>query len=182
MLKGMAVLIGIAALCAPIHAIERRHGVLTGAVIDVAAATKSVVVKTADGTEHAFVFTERTTVHGTKDVARGSADAFRGLEKGSKVIVHYTAEGGKDTADEVDKIGDDGLKAMKVTITHVGRGAKFITVKTADGAEESFRLTGRAAEEMGKGVAEGSEDVAKGTVYVTDEAGHKVVHFFERAI
>jgi hypothetical protein len=97
-------------------------------------------------------------------------------------VVHYTAEGGKETADEVDRIGDDGLRAVKVTAPHLDRGAKTVSVKTADGAKETFPVTGRAAEEIGKGVAKPTEDTAKETVYFTDEAGHKVVHFFERAI
>jgi hypothetical protein len=177
-LKTIAVLIGIATLCVPMHAIERRHGVLVGVVTDVGSATKTVAVKTADGAEHTFVFTEHTVVHGSKDVARGGKDAFKGLEKGSKVAVHYTEEGGKETADEVDKIGDDGLEAVKVTAVHVDHGAKTVAVKTADGTEETFRVTGRAAEEMGKEAGKGA---GEGTAYVSDEAGHKVVHFFERA-
>jgi hypothetical protein len=174
-----AAALAIAALCAPIQALEKKHGVLVGVVTDVGHGTKTVAVKTADGTEHTFIFVGRTTVHGA---AIGGEDAFKGLEKGSKVVVHYTAEGGKETADEVDKIGDDGLKAVKVTAVHVGKGGKFVTAETADGAKETFKVTGRASEEIGKGVGKGSEDAAKGTVYVTDEAGHRVVHFFERAI
>src|SRR5262249_24881553 len=135
--KLLTILIGIATLCGPMPAVERRHSVLTGTVTDVGSAVKTVVVKTADGAEHTFVFAEHTTVHGAKDVGKGSADTFRGLEKGSKVVVHYTAEGGKETADELDKVGDDGLKAVKGTVTHVRRGGKFITVETADGAKES---------------------------------------------
>ena len=181
MLKTIAVLIGIATVCSSIHAIERKHGVLVGVVTDVGAASKTVAVKTSDGAEHTFVFTEHTTVHGAKDVAKGSEDAFKGLEKGTKVAVHYTAEGGKETAEEVDKIGDDGLKAVKVTAVHVGKGAKFVSVETADGAKETMRLSGRASEEVGKEVAKGGKDAAKGTAYVSEEAGDNVVHFFERA-
>ena len=176
------VVIAIAALCGTVQAVEKKHGVLVGAVIDVSAATKTVTVKAADGTEHALVFAGHTTVHGAKEVAKGGEDAFKGVEKGSKVVVHYTAEGGKETADEVDKIGDDGLKAVKVSAVHVGHGAKVISVETADGAKETYRLTGRAAEEVGKEVGKGGKEAAKGTAYVTEEAGHKVVHFFEWAI
>ena len=180
--KFAVVLIAIATLSYLALAIEQGHGVLVGTVTDVGSATKKVVVKAADGTEHTFAYAEHTTVHGGKDIGKGTEDAFHGLEKGSKVAVHYTAEGGKDTADEVDKIGDDGLKAVKVSVTHVDRGGKYITVKTADGAKDTFRVTARASEEIGDEVAKGGEKAAKGTVYVTDEAGRKVVHFFERAI
>jgi len=49
------------------------------------------------------------------------------------------------------------------------------------GAEETFRLTGRAARDVGKGIGEGAEKSAKVTVYYTEEAGHKVAHFFKKA-
>jgi len=110
--------------------VERRHGVLVSTVLDVGSAAKTVVVKTADGTEYTLLFVGHTAVHGSKDVARGTADAFHGLEKGRKVVVHDTAEGGKDTADEVDRIGDDDLRTVK-TATHLDRGAKTVSVKTA---------------------------------------------------
>src|SRR5262249_13161962 len=129
-LKLGAVMIGIATLCGPLHAVEQRnHGVLVGTVVDVGSATKTVVVKTADGTEHTLLFAGHTSVHGAKDVARGTDAGFHGLEKGSKVVVHYTAEGGKETADEVDRIGDDSFKAAKVTVTHFDKGAKTVSVK-----------------------------------------------------
>jgi hypothetical protein len=177
--KLAVVLTGIVTLSGLIRASEQGHGVLAGTVTDVGSTTKTVVVKAADGTEHTFAYAEHTTVHGGKDIGTGTEDAFQGLEKGGKVAVHYTAEGGKETADEVDKIGEDGLKPVKVTVTHVDRGGKYIAVKTADGAKDSFRVTARASEEIGDEVAKGGEKAAKGTVYVTDEAGHKVVvHFF----
>ena len=159
---------------------ERRHDVLVGTVVDVASATRTIIVKTADGTEHTLLFATHNVVHGFKDVGHGAGDAFHGLEKRSKVAVHYTAYGVKETADEVDRVGDDGLKAAKVTVTHFDRGPKTVSVKTEDGAEETFRVTGPAAEEFGK--RQRHRTTAKGTIYFSNEAGHKVAHFFERAI
>jgi len=52
-------------------------------------------------------------------------------------------------------------------------------VKTADGAEDTYRLTDRAARTVGKDVATGAEKTGKVTVYYTEEAGHKVAHFFK---
>jgi hypothetical protein len=48
-------------------------------------------------------------------------------------------------------------------------------VKTADGGEETYHLTVRAAKETGKGLDKGG----KATVYYTEDAGKKVVHFFK---
>lgn len=141
---------------------------------------KTVVVKTADGTEHTFHFVGRTAVHGTEMAGAAAKDSFHGLKEGSDVVVHYTAKGGKETAEEIDHVGEDGLKTTEGTITHLDRDAKTVTVKTADGTEQVFHLTDRAAEDGGKDISEGAEKSGKVTVYYTEEAGHKVAHFFSK--
>jgi hypothetical protein len=170
------------ALCWAALAVEQRHGILVGAVLRTDAAAKTVVVKLADGTEHTFHFVKRTTVHGAQGTAAGATDAFRGLKEGSEVAVHYTAQGTEETAEEIDNIGKDGLKVTEATVTHIDRGAKTLALKTADGAEETYRLTDSAAKDAGKDIAAGAEKSAKVTVYYTEEGGHKVAHFFKRAI
>jgi hypothetical protein len=62
------------------------------------------------------------------------------------------------------------------------RGAKTVTVRTADGSEQVFHLTDHAAQDAGKDVSAGAEKSGKVTVYYTEEAGHKVAHFFSKAI
>ena len=149
-----------------------------GTVKKIDSTTKTVVVKTSDGAEHTFHFLGRTAVHGGEATAKASKDAFHGLKEGSEVAVHYTAKGGRETADEVDHIGKDGMKATDVTITHVDRGAKTVAVKTADGAQETYRLGASAVKDTGQGV----EKAGKVTVYYTEEGGHKVAHFFKKAL
>jgi hypothetical protein len=134
--------------------------------------TKTVVVKSAQGVEHTFHFVGGTVAHGT---TAGSKDAFDGVKEGDQVVVHYTEKGGVKTAEEVDHVGKGGLKGGAVVVNGIDRGAKTVAVKTADGSEESWRLTDRAASETGKGVAKG----AKVTAYYTEESGKKVVHFFK---
>ena len=170
---GMAYLVlGLGALAA-----QDVASAVEGTVKKVDSGAKTVVVKTADGAEHTFHFLGRTIVHGTEATAKGSKDAFHGLKEGSEVAVHYTAKGGRATADEVDQIGKDGLKVIEGTISHIDRGAKTIGVKTADGAEETYRLADRAAKDIGKDVGEGAEKSGKVTVYYTEEGGHKIAHF-----
>ncbi len=153
-----------------VHAVD-------GTVKKVDAGTKTVVVDTKDGTEHTFHYTSDVTVDGAKDTAKGTVDAAHGITEGSKVAVHYTVVGGKETAHEFDKIGDDGLKATDGTVTHIDRGTKTIAVKTADGSEQTFHMTDRAAKDTGKDVAEGADKSAKVTVYYTEKAGVKTAHF-----
>ncbi len=182
MLKRLIVTIMLMALCWSAFAIERRHGILVGVVLKLDAATKTAVVKLADGTEHTFHFVKRTTVHGAENTAAGAKDAFHGLKEGSEVAVHYTAKGTEETAEEVDNVGKDGMKATEATVTHIDRGAKTLAVKTADGTEETYRLTDSAAKDAGTDIAEGAEKSAIVTVYYTEEGGRKVAHFFQRAI
>jgi arginine repressor len=179
MLKHFSVILMSLALCWPALAVEEQHGIVTGVVSKVDDGAKTVVVKTADGTEHTFHFVKRSTVHGTEDTGKGAEDAFHGLKEGSEVAVHYTAKGGVETGEEFDRIGKDGLKATDVTVTHIDRGAKTLAVKTADGTAETFRLTASAAKDAGKDVVQGSEKSAKVTVYYTEESGRKIAHFFK---
>lgn len=169
-------------VCGSALGVERRHGILVGEILKLDAATKTVVVKTADGADHTIHFLSRTAVHGTQATASGASDTFHGLEKGSKVAVHYSAKGTVMTAHEVDNIGKDGLKATDVTVEHIDRATKTMTVKTAHGTRETFHLTDRAARDTGKDLDLGAGKSAKATVYYSEEAGHKVVHFFKRAV
>jgi hypothetical protein len=89
-----------------------------GTVSRVDAHTKTFALKTADGAEHTFHFVGRTAVHGTKAMVKGSKDAFHGLKEGSEVAVHYTAKGGRETAEEVDQVGKDGMKMAEGTVSH----------------------------------------------------------------
>ena len=83
---------------------------VSGVVKHVDKASKTVVVKTADGTEHTFNYTEQTVVEGTKDtgkgVAKGSAETYLGTKKGAKVTIHYTEKGGEKTAVGVKDAAD----------------------------------------------------------------------------
>jgi hypothetical protein len=153
-----------------VHAVD-------GTVKKVDAGTKTLVVDAKDGTEHTFHYASDVTVDGAKDTKKGTVDAAHGVEEGSKVAVHYTVVGGKETAHEIDKIGDDGLKTTDGTVSHIDRGAKTIAVKTADGSEETFHMTDRAAKDTGKDIAEGADKSAKVTVYYTEKAGVKTAHF-----
>jgi hypothetical protein len=151
-----------------------------GTITKIDKGTKTISVKTADGTEHAFHWSKETSVHGAKATATGAEDSWHGLKEGSEVVAHYTTRGTEDTALEVDKVGEDGLKKTEGTIKEIDRGGKKLVVKTADGTEHTFTLTGHAAADAGKDVASGTEKGAKVVVYSTESAGKKVAHFFEK--
>lgn len=178
----MTLMGGAALLATALFAVEKKHGVLVGEILRLDAAAKTMVVKTADGAEHALRFLGSTAVVGVRGAEAGARDAFRGLKEGAQVAVHYTEEGSVKVAEEVDHLGKDGLKAAEVTVRRVDRGGKKLAVSTETGGEETMELTGRAAEHAAKEIGEGAQKSAKATVYYTEQGGRKVVHFVKKAI
>lgn len=158
--------------------------VVAGVVSKVDSAAKTVAIKLADGTEQVFKYTAKTTMRASKEVAHGakvgSVDTYMAGKEGTHVVVHYTGEGAEKTAVGVEDFGKEGLKFSKGTVTHVDSAAKTVTVKTADGTEETFHVAKDAAVDTAHGVVKGSEYTAKEgehvTVHYTEEAGKKVAH------
>lgn len=157
-------------------AVSAVHGTIT----KVDAAAETIAVKTADGTEHTFHFIGTTTVHGAQATATGAKDAFHGLTEGSEVVAHYTAEGSKETAVEVDKVGKGGMHAVEGTVEKVGSGGRTVVVKSADGTEHTFQVVGHDTAASARAIGEGADKSAKVTVYYTEAAGKKVAHFFQK--
>lgn len=163
-------------VCAAQDVVSAMHGTIK----KIDSGTKTIVVKTDDGTEHSLHFVAKTTVHGADTSAKAADDSWHGLKEGSEVVAHYTTRGTEDTAVEIDKVGPDGLKAMDGTIKGIDRGGKTLVVKAGDGTEQTFRLTGHATEDGGKDIAKGTENGAKVTVYYTEAGGKKLAHFFQK--
>jgi hypothetical protein len=161
-------------------AIEDVVNATHGTISKIDNAGKTLVIKTADGTEHVFHWTKDAAVHGVKASDAAAKDSWHGLKEGSEVVAHSTKKGTEDTLVEVDKVGDDGMKKTEGTIKEIDRGGKKMVVQTADGTEHTFKLTGHAAADGGKDVAAGTEKGAKVVVYSTEDAGKSVAHFFEK--
>lgn len=182
MLKCSAVLFTIACLfLLPARADEDVVTAVHGTITKVDSASKTIAVKTADGTEHTFHFVATTTVHGAKDTATGAKDTFHGLTEGSEVVAHYTAKGGEETAVAAEKVGKGGLHAVDGTVTHVSEDGKTVVVKAADGTDHTFQVVGHDTADAAKEIGKGTDKSAKVTVYYTESAGKKVAHFFQKS-
>lgn len=176
MLRKLLVGVSFAALA---FAAEDVVTAVEGTVKKVDSGTKTVVVATGDGTEHTLHFIKKTSVEGFDAAEAGAKDGMHGVKEGSHVVVHYTEKGAEKTAQEVDRVGEGGLKVTEGTVGKIDRGAKTIAVKTADGAETTYKITEHAAVDGGKDVGKGVEKAGKVTVYYTEVGGKKVVHFFK---
>ena len=104
----LGVILGLMSIlvCCQTLAAEDLTHMMKGVVKSVDKDTKTMVVKTADGTEHTVKWTDKTTIEGGKDVGEGVAE-------GSKVSVKYTEKGGEKTAVAVKKAGKATGKSLE---------------------------------------------------------------------
>ena len=181
-----AVLCGLASVAA---AQDLVH-VISGEVTKIDKDAKTIAVKTADGTEHVFKYTEKTSVKDYKDakheVKKGGMDAYFKGKEGSHVVVRYTDKGADKVADSFDDFGKDSMKESKGTITKIDKAGHTLKIKADDGSEQTYAFGKDAAHETDKGVMKGWDYTAskakegdKVVVHYTEDAGKKVIHFFE---
>ena len=163
MKKALRVILALS-LASAIYAADDVVSAVHGTVEKVDSAGKTIVVKTADGTEHTFHYVGRTIVHGADASADAAKDSWHGLTKGTEVVAHYTKRGTEDTAVEIDKVGKGGLDVTEGTVKEIDRGGKKIVVVTADGTEKTFTLSARAVGDSGKEIGKGTE---KGTKWLS---------------
>jgi len=171
----------VAALAAgAVRAADDVVSAVHGTITKLDAATKTMVIKTKDGTENTLHFVDKTTVYGADKTAAGAKDSFKGLSEGSEVVVHYTVKGTEKSATEVDKVGKNGMKYLDGTVTKVGKDGKTVVVKATDGTEHTFEVAGHAMAETAKGIGTATDKTGKVTVYYTEDGSKKVAHFFEK--
>jgi hypothetical protein len=171
----LALALGLAAFAA-----EDVVSAVHGTIKKVDASTRTIVLRTADGTEHTLHFLDKTAIHGVNASEEAARDSWHGLKTDTEVVAHYTTRGTEDTALEIDKVGKSGLKTTDGSVKNMDRDGKKLVVKASDGAESTFWLTDNAARDAGRDIAKGTEKDCKITVYYSEEAGKKIAHFFEK--
>jgi len=179
-MKIIAIIILVCSLSSFVFAAENVVTATHGTITKIDRTAETIAVRTEDGTEHVFYWAKDTTVHGVKSLDLSAKQSWHGLKQGSEVVAHSTKRGTKDTALEVDKVGDNGLKRTEGTIKEIDRRGKTLVVESADGTEHAFQLTNQAATDAGKDVAASAEKGTKIAIYSTEDAGKSVAHFFER--
>jgi len=161
---------------------------VAGAVTRVDKTGKTIAIKTAEGSEEVFKFTERTairtSVEGAQGAKMGALDTYFAGKESTRVVVRYMGKGADKTATVVDDFGKDTLKMGRGTVTHVDRAARTVSVKTDSGAEETYKLGSEAVVETDHGVVRGTRYVAKEgdkvAVHYTEQEGAKIVRLFQK--
>jgi Cu/Ag efflux protein CusF len=158
----------------------RLEQALAGELRKVDQVGKTIVVKTATGTEEVLRFTEQTTVRGLKEGAKVSELAGK---EGTHLVVHYSEEGAEKVARVINHVGKEALEVTEGTIVRFDRAGRTLVVKTAGGVEETFRLTDRVTIESGKRIVRFADasfrEGERVTVHYTEEAGHKIAHLLK---
>src|SRR6202166_1879243 len=90
-------------------------GATEGTIKDEHKAANKIVVETKDGVEHVYDAAKGLLVHGGKS---GLSD----LKPGTTVVIHYTSNASGDLAQEVDRIGADGLSVTEGIVTKINHG------------------------------------------------------------
>lgn len=176
----MKTLIQVAALFATgtfLFAASPAPGVVRGTVKKIDAKAKTVVIKTAEGTEQVLELVATTTVHGAQAAGK---ESWSGLKEGSDVVAQYSTDKGKKVATEIDSVGKDGLKVAQGTVVRTEQGAKRVVIKGADGVEQAYDASSDAAQAAGQEVAAAAGKTGKVTVYYTEQAGKKIAHIFHK--
>lgn len=140
-------------------------------------AANVVVVTTLDGMEHVYHFTKDLIVHGGK---KPGVDALEGLREGTTVVVHQST-GESASADEIDVLGDEGLKSTEGMVTRIDRRKNEITIRYNNGKTETLQMTTRAAAESDAGIDETSQEASTIVIYYSDEAGRKIAHYLKKS-
>jgi len=106
------------------------------------------------------------------------------IKKGTLVAVKYTEREGKLVAHEVKHASKEAVKGTEVVVHKIADGGKKVVVKTKDGAEHVYEVSKDVTVTAGKKIAKAGESTgsaisegAKATLHFTEEQGGKVVHF-----
>src|SRR5258708_39556315 len=87
-----------------------------------------------------FLIARRTGVKWLDTASAGSRKIETVITKvGTEIAVHYTTKGTVDTAEEVDRIGKDGMRLTEGTLKQIERVAKTVPVTPAHDAAETLR-------------------------------------------
>jgi hypothetical protein len=174
----MALVLWGVLVCIPAYAQDRpplkEPIALEGTIKAFYRAANTVVVTTMDGVEHVYHFTKNLIVHGGKSPG---VDALAELGEGTPVVIHQTAKGEQLSAEEIDVLGNEGLKITEGRVTHIDRRKKEITIGYGNGKTETLALTTRAAAESEAGVTTPDAQAAEIVIYYADEQGRKVAHY-----
>jgi hypothetical protein len=124
MKKFWIAIVGVALACGTALYAEDVVKAVSGVVKSVDKTSKTMVVKTKDGTEQTIKWTDKTTDEGAKGVSDASKATYDGAKEGTAVTVKYTEKGGektavavksaaKATADATKKAADKTADAVK---------------------------------------------------------------------
>jgi hypothetical protein len=124
-----------------------------------------------------------TIVGGLKALFRGkgSDDELAHFREGNSVTVRYARQGAAEPSGEVDRTGTDMLKTTEGVVTEVDRKRRTITIKFANGSNDTLRLADHRTVNAGRESSRGADEAATVVVYYVDPAGRRIGLDFKKA-
>src|SRR5215467_14040488 len=132
-----------------LYAGDQPPSAIHGTVTKIDTASKTITIEGSDGRKETLRVSQKTTVYMKAPSGQLGKRPWTDLKDGSEVVAHYSKRGTEAVATEVDKVGVDGLKTSEGTLSAIDKGARTVSVKTADGAEDTYHLTEQAAKTAG---------------------------------
>lgn len=145
-----------------------------GTIESVSPDSKSLSVRTTDGTTQLFGWLEKVFVHDGKP---DPDDELSTLHRGMAVVVHYSGTGKDAKVQEIDRLDRDGMKVTEGRVVGIDRNKDEITVRLYDNTTEKLKLTNRVSRNVGRDLDKPDTPVV---VYYTDSKGVKEVHYFKK--
>ena len=110
----------------------------------------------------------------------GGEETLAGMKAGTAVLVRTTTGGENTTAEEIERLDDEGVKPMEGVVTAINRRDRTISIRLADGTRRMLRLSNRAVDEVDADIDRAGDGTARVILFVKDEAGERVVHYIKR--
>jgi Cu/Ag efflux protein CusF len=176
------LLVACTSLCLPAHAQEVVHA-LSGTVNAIDAKAKTITVITDDGSEGFFkdLGKAKPSLEFDKRVRAETVAPDTFDKKGDRIILFYVGFGEDRTAIALRDLGPGPFEEATGTVVKMDKGAHLVTIKTAAGAAESFRVDPGTIAESDGGPVQGEKfDVREGEhvrVIASPGTGNKAALF-----
>lgn len=177
MLKVCVIAACFSAIASAAAAQEIVHA-LAGTVESVNAKIKMTEIDTDNGTSGHFEWLKKTgtDINFDKNVKADATEAEKFTTKGAHVIVYFIGDGDIRTIIAVHDLGSGPLEKASGTVIKFSRKERLLTIKTAAGAEATFRVDPKTVADTTTGVTEDFKfDFSKGdqvrVTYVASNGG-----------
>ena len=128
---------------------KRESYLVLGTIENIDTAANTITVKLSDGTDKTLQLGKRLMVNGREETRSRAESALTARER---AVIYYTDKGTDETAVDVESLSHAMRRTITGTLIRADKDGKTVTLRTANGKEETFRVQNDAVIETGDGV------------------------------